>query len=66
MQSGLLRVERDLSALIWRGLREGLNVEFGDVSPIAILSCEIITAPARASDGTSVEHGWDIIEPTRP
>jgi hypothetical protein len=52
--------------LIWRGLREGLNVEFGDVSPIAILSCEIITAPARASDGTSVEHGWDIIEPTRP
>lgn len=66
VQSELLRVERDLSSLIWRGQREGLNIEHGDVSPIAILSCEIITAPARAADGTSVEHGWDIVQPYRP
>jgi hypothetical protein len=63
-QSELLRVERDEAALIWRAQREGMAIEHrADCSALAVLQCEIITAPARASDGTSVEHGWDVIQP---
>jgi hypothetical protein len=59
----LLSIERDLAALTWRGLDEGLPVWFPqDLSVAAMLAAELVTIPASNGGRTSPEHGaYDII-----
>jgi hypothetical protein len=53
----LLEVERDIAALIWRGLGERLPLEFDhDLDVRAILAVEAVAAPREAASGTTA--GW--------
>lgn len=56
----LLAVERDEAALVWRAMDERLPVTHrADCSPLAILQCELVTAPAvNRSPGTTPGHAW--------
>jgi hypothetical protein len=59
VMSDLLATERDLSSLIWRGQAEGLQVEFGEINPVAILGLKLVTAPrADPSPETSPGYSW--------
>lgn len=56
----LLSVERDESALIWRGMDERLPVAHrSDCNPCAILQCKLVTAAPNG--GGTLQHVIDII-----
>ncbi|MBA4033543.1 MAG: hypothetical protein C0480_02910 [Bradyrhizobium sp.] len=52
VQADVLAQERIEAALVWRGLHEGLAVSHRtDCTPVAILECEVVTAPRAGSNG---------------
>lgn len=58
IQLDLLSTEFDLCSLIWRGQAEGLQMEFGEINPIAILGLRLVTIPrADALPLSSPERG---------
>jgi hypothetical protein len=58
----LLEIERQEAAVVWRAMDERLPVEHrADCSPLAILQCRLITAPAVNGRGTSPMHAFDIV-----
>ncbi|MGY4252933.1 hypothetical protein ACVI1L_000001, partial [Bradyrhizobium sp. USDA 4516] len=63
--SDLLAVERDESALVWRAMGEQLPVTHrADCSPLAILQCELVTAPrGSGSPGTTPGLSFDLLIP---
>jgi hypothetical protein len=60
VQGDLLAVERDEAALVWRAMDERLPVEHrSNCSPLAILQCRLVTAPAvNPSPGSSPGMSW--------
>jgi hypothetical protein len=59
---GLVSVERDESALVWRAMDERLPVEHrADINPVALLGVRLVTAPRmNPSPGSSPQHAYDI------
>ena len=65
VQGDLLAVERDESWMVWQAMSERLPVDHrSDCAPQAILQCRLVLAPRVAGNGTSREHGIDIVDPT--
>jgi hypothetical protein len=57
----LLAVERDESALVWQALAARLPADHrADCSPLAILQCRNVTAPAVNRSGTSMGHSFEL------
>jgi hypothetical protein len=61
IQSDLLELEREESALVWRGLSSGMPVEHrADCGPQAILGARLVTLPPGGQTGSSPERApWD-------
>ena len=59
--SDILANDRDLAALIWMGQAQGLPVEFGDCSPLAILNLRLTTQPRASNGHTSPEHATTMV-----
>jgi hypothetical protein len=59
LMGDLLDVERQEAALTWSAIEQSLPVQFGNINPLAILGCRLITAPrADASPETSPGLSW--------
>ena len=66
VQSDLLAVERDESALVFKAWADGLPCEHrSDCSPLALLGLRLVTAPRAAPPPTSPEHGYNIVSGRR-
>jgi hypothetical protein len=62
VQSDLLAVERDESALVFKAWTDGLPCEHrSDCSPLALLGLRLVTAPSADVPGTSPEHAYNIV-----
>ncbi|MGL3109407.1 hypothetical protein [Bradyrhizobium sp. BR 1432] len=63
VQQDLLFSEYEEAQLVWAALEQKLPVEHrSDCSPLAILQCRLVTAPAAVNGrGTSPQHAFDII-----
>jgi hypothetical protein len=62
VQQDQLATEFSEAALVWAAMDERLPVEHrADCSPLAILQCRLITAPAVNGRGTSLQHVIDIV-----
>lgn len=59
MAQNLLATERQVCALIERGLAQSLPVEYGDEHPSAILRVELRTVPPSPRSGSSPGLSWD-------
>jgi hypothetical protein len=58
----LLDIERQEAALVWQAQAQGLPVEHrADISPLALLGLQLVSAPRAAPPPTSPEHAYDIV-----
>jgi hypothetical protein len=64
--SDTLMVERSICSLVWHAeFENGEVIDFGDVSPQALLGVELIQRPRASPSGTSLGHAFDVIMPGR-
>ena len=67
VQSDLLDIERQESALVWSAMSQSLPIEHrADCDPRAVLGIALVVAPANGPRGTSYEHVVDFAIPGRP
>jgi hypothetical protein len=54
IDADLLDIERQLAALTWQMRRDGMNIEFDKISPLAILGVAVVnTGPRQPPTGSS-------------